>query len=339
MTTNAATDTPIALPVRILGTGAVLPGRPWTTAEIAATLSTGRDAAEWERRTGIGTRHWAEPGAKKAPFAAEALRRALDAAGLPAAALRRIVVTQSVAPDFVFPATANRVAAELGLAGSCDAFDVNNACMGFLTAFDIAARSAATGMGPVGVVAAELGSRMIRAEDHRPYLVFGDAMAAAVIGDARPGEGVIASAYGNDGTLPQDVFTEEPSLTGKREYIQFGKSSRDIFEIAFGAMRKGIEAVLERARLRLSEVEWVLIHQPNGAMVELMVERFGIDPARIVKVVHEVGSVGAASIPVSLDRLMRTRPVRPGDRILMAGVGAGVSHGAVLYRVGPDPTK
>ena len=50
--------------------------------------------------------------------------------------------------------------------------------------------------------------------------------------------------------------------------------------------------------------------------------------------VRDVGSVAAVSIPYSLDLLMRTGKVRPGDRILMVGVGAGVSYGALLYQVG-----
>jgi len=54
----------------------------------------------------------------------------------------------------------------------------------------------------------------------------------------------------------------------------------------------------------------------------------------VVRVVQDTGSVGAAAIPISLDRLMRTRPVRPGDHVLLAGVGAGLSFGAMLYRVG-----
>jgi 3-oxoacyl-[acyl-carrier-protein] synthase-3 len=95
-----------------------------------------------------------------------------------------------------------------------------------------------------------------------------------------------------------------------------------------------ITAVLDRAGLSISDIEWVLPHQPNGTMLELIIAAFGLDPARMVRVVGDIGIVASASIPVSLDRLLRTRPVRPGDRILMAGVGAGISHGAVLYRVG-----
>jgi 3-oxoacyl-[acyl-carrier-protein] synthase III len=130
------------------------------------------------------------------------------------------------------------------------------------------------------------------------------------------------------------VFADHPSLTGTREFIQFRNTSAEIFQIAHRAMTTGVTAVLERAGVAISDVEWVLPHQPNGAMLGLMIDAFGLDPARVVRVVDEIGNVASASIPVSLDRLLRTRPVRPGDRILMAGVGAGISYGSVLYRVG-----
>jgi len=102
-------------------------------------------------------------------------------------------------------ATANRVAAELGLSGSCDAFDMNNACMGFLSAFDVAARSVATGLGPVGTVVVELGvaEGMVVPEDPRPYLVFGEAMAGGGAGPRPRPEGLLASHLSNDGTQPR----------------------------------------------------------------------------------------------------------------------------------------
>jgi 3-oxoacyl-(acyl-carrier-protein) synthase III len=322
--------------MRILGTGTVLPGRARETAEVVEMLGRRDTGGRYEQKTGIHRRHWAEPGAKMAPLAAEAVRLALEDAGVAAADLRRIILVRSCSGDLIFPATANRVASALGLAGSCDCFDLNNACMGFLTGMDVAARCVATGLGPIAVVAAELTSRGIHTEDHRPYLVFGDAVSAAVVGPARPGEGILASFYANDGTLPNDVFAEEPSLTSKREYIQFAKSNLEIFEIAFRAMSAGINGVLDRARLSIDEIEWVLPHQPNGAMVDLMIARLGIDPARMVRVVQDIGSVASASIPVSLDRLMRSKKPRAGDRILMAGVGGGVSFGAMLYRIGGE---
>ncbi|HEX8439408.1 3-oxoacyl-ACP synthase III family protein [Archangium sp.] len=320
------------LPSRILGTATVLPERRVTTEELAQAL--GREPSEMERKTGIRTRHWAAPGTSMAALGAEALRRALAAAGLEARDLRRLLFVTSAGGDVLGPATANRVAAELGIAGSCDAFDLSNACMGFLSAFDVASRSVATGLAPVAIVVVELGSRLISPEDPRPYFVFGDAAVSAILGPARAGEGVVGAAFANDGTQPQDVWVPNPMVTRAMERVRFEVPNQRIAEVASRALMTATRSVLEQARLTLGEVDWVLPHQPNGSMLQLIAGTLGVESARIVPVVEEVGSVGAASIPISLDRLLRTRPVRPGARLLMVGVGAGVSYGAVLYRVG-----
>jgi 3-oxoacyl-[acyl-carrier-protein] synthase III len=93
--------------------------------------------------------------------------------------------------------------------------------------------------------------------------------------------------------------------------------------------------VLEDAGLTLDEVQWVCPHQPNGTMLERIISDLGVDPSRVVLVVREVGSVGAASIPLALERLWSQGRVRRGDRILMVGVGAGMASGAVLFQVAP----
>lgn len=320
------------IPVRIMGTASVLPGPAVTTAELCARV--GRDAAEVERKTGIRTRHFAPPGTKAADVAAQALRGALDTAGLEARALRRILCVTSMGGDVTTPATANRVAAALGLSGSCDAMDLSNACMGFLSAFDLAARSVATGLGPVGIVSVELLSRTTTPEEPRPYLVLGDAAAAAVMGAGRSGEGVLGVALGNDGTLPTDVVLENPTATGKLERMRFLTPSQEMTRVALDALVRAARAAMDEAGVALRDVEWVLTHQPNGSMLEAILQALGVSPERSVRVVDTVGSVGSASLGTSLDRLLRTRPVKPGHRILLVGVGAGVAHGAVLYQVG-----
>jgi 3-oxoacyl-(acyl-carrier-protein) synthase III len=320
------------IPVRILGTSSVLPGPAVTTAELCARV--GRDAEEVERKTGIRTRHFAPPGTKAADVAATALRGALESAGVEARALRRILCVTSMGGDVTTPATASRVAAALGLAGSCDAMDVSNACMGFLSAFDLAARSVATGLGPVGIVSVELLSRTTTPEDPRPYLVLGDAAAAAVLGPGRPGEGVLGVSLGNDGTFPPDVVLESPHATGKLERMRFLTPSKEMTRVALDALMRAARSVLDEAGVALPDVEWVLTHQPNGSMLEAILRALDVGPERSVRVVDTVGSVGSASLGTGLDRLLRTRPVKAGDRILLVGVGAGVAYGAVLYRVG-----
>lgn len=321
------------LPATILGSASLLPGPAVTTAEVARLAMPDRDPADVERRIGIATRHFAPSGVTAAELGAEVLRQALERARLSAAALRRVIFVSSTGGDFLIPATANALCRAMAIERTCDAFDLNNACVGFLTAFDLAARTVATGLGPVAVVVVETLSRHLSPTQPRSYVVLGDAAAAVVLGATAPPAGVLASAFGNIGSLLGSVYLGHPSLTGRPEVIEFAASNEEIGRIAMLGLRQSADAVLTAAGLAMSDVDWVVPHQPNGTMLEKIVAELGIPRERVVPVVREIGSVGAASVGVGLDRLLRDRPVKAGDRVLMVGVGAGLAYGAILLEV------
>jgi len=325
------------IPVRIAGTASFQPGPAHSTADLATRVNPPRDPADAIARTGIVSRHFASPQSRAVDLGADALRAALTNANMAPTALRRLIFVSSVGGDQIAPANANLVAAALGLSGTCDAFDLNNACMGFLTALDLGARSVATGVGPVAVVVVELLSRYTTPEDPRPYLVLADAVAATILAEAEGDGGLLASWLRNDGVAGGDIVLENGGLTGQRETFHFASSNRQIHEHALAAIRRSADAVLSDAGLALDDVEWILPHQPNGSMLAAIIQELRLDPARVVHLVEDVGSVGAASIATSLDRLLRDKPVRAGDRVLMVGVGAGISYGASLLRLESRP--
>ena len=322
------------IPCRIAGTASLLPGRAVSNAELACSLDPPGNAAEIERKTGIKTRYVAPRGTEMAVVGAEVLRLALADARLLPSDLEQLIFVSSNGGDRIVPATANRLLAELDLRDRVGAFDLNNACVGFLNAFDLAARRVATGGGPVGIVVVELLTRGVKPGDFRPLVIFGDAAAAAVVVPGQPGEGILAAQFANDGTLAEDVVFYHPSVTGQLEYVQFKQGSVDMVKTVLDAMTRSARAALDTAGLAIGDMDWVLPHQPNGRLFRLVVEALGVDPARTVPVVQEIGSVAAASIPVSLDRLRREHRLLPGQTVLMVGVGAGVARGALVLRVG-----
>jgi 3-oxoacyl-(acyl-carrier-protein) synthase III len=324
----------VMLAARILGTATVLPGPARATSELARDVAPS-EGASWEARTGIRARHLAEPETRMAPLGAEALRGALDAAGLPAEALRRVVFVRSMVGDRTYPAIGNLVVGALGINRRCDTFDVNASCLGFLRGLDIAARSVATGLGPVGVVNVELGSRVIHPGEPRLYMRFGDAAVATVVGEARAGEGIVASHHVNHSLDLDEVYAESPILTRRLERFAVRPANDARREAALTALGDVVERVLARAHLTLDGIDWFLLQQSSGRRLDSIVERLRLDPARVIRVVDELGAIGSACIPAALDRLMRTRTVRPGARLLFAGTGGGGGAGAVLYQVAP----
>lgn len=318
------------LPARILGTATALPGPPMDTATLLARGSSGRTVTEVEARTGIRTRHHATT-ESVTTLGAQALERALADAGVEPGELRRLIVATSTGGDALIPANANAILEALDIAETCDGFDLNNACMGFLSALDVAVRCVATGLGPVAVVAVEVLSRFLTPADPRPWLVLADAAGAAIIGSGERGSGVLASSFGNDGRLRGSVALAHPGLTGAHETIRFAASNRDIGAAAIDALVRSTQKVLAQAGLRIEDVDRVVPHQPNGAMLGHVVEALGVAPERVVPVVGDIGSVGAASIAVGLDALRR-QGIGAGERVLLVGVGAGMAHGALLYQ-------
>lgn len=323
------------LAARIRGSAHVAPGPPISTAELAARMTPPADPADLERRTGIAFRHFATPSPTcSSDLGAEVLRRALDDAGMRAEELERVIFVSSTGGDVVTPANATRILARLGLADTCDGFDVANGCVGFLSALDVAARSIATGMGPIAIVDVELLHRVIAPDDPRPYIIFGDAAVAIVLDRGAPDEGVVASHLRNDGVAGGDVHLQQPLATREIAGVYFTTSGKRMAEDAVDYMRRAIDVVLARAALRLEDVEWVLPHQPNGRMLDLIVAGLGLDRGRLVSMVHDNGSVSAASLPISLHRLRASGRLRPGHHVLLVGVGTGLAYGAMLLRVG-----
>lgn len=323
------------LPVGILGTGSARPVQRLTTAQILSRTSITASAEEMEHRTGIKTRYWVKKLPAAGRLAARAVRAALEDADLEPGDLRRLILTNSTGGDYLFPSTSSTVIHELGISETCPAFDLNNGCMGFLTGMDAAARAVATGVGPVAVVSAEVFSPYITPDEPRPYLVFGDGAAAAILGDpASPDEGIIGSYYSTLATHLKSVVLLHPGLTRLEETVDFSASNRQISEAAVEAFAHSSGEATAACGLTLADMHWIVPHQPNGNMLLKIMDRLGFAMDQVVPVVREIGNVGSAAMAFGLDALRRQRDVRAGQHILFTGVGAGGVYGAAVFRVG-----
>ncbi len=97
------------------------------------------------------------------------------------------MITATISPDQLMPATAARVAYG---AAACNAgaFDVSAGCTGFVYALAMAAGAVASGLHDnVLVVGAETISRILDWEDRSTAMLFGDGAGAAVVSPVLPG--------------------------------------------------------------------------------------------------------------------------------------------------------
>jgi 3-oxoacyl-[acyl-carrier-protein] synthase-3 len=315
-------------------------GAAHTTEAVVKAAMPKRDAAQMVQRLGIEHRHFAHPAATVAGEGAAVLAAALQEAGWAATDLDRVILVNSHAGDHPIPATVNALLAALGVHDRVGGFDLNNACTGFLSGLDVGARLIQTGLERVAVVTVELLSRFISPATPRSYVVLADAAAACLLEAAPSGFGLESADFGNDGSRMHAVTLAHggpgplaPGGSANRGHdIQFGAPGADFERFALEGMLSSARTALSRANATLAEVDWFVLHQPNGALFDAFLGALHIDPARTVRVVDRIGSVGAASAAMGLDALRRQRNPQPGDRVLFVAVGAGASRGAILWR-------
>lgn len=315
---------------RVIGTGSYLPGNPVSNNDLAARGIDTND--DWiVTRTGIRSRHLAEPGTTSCDLGTVAAQRALEMAGLAASEIDLIIVATST-PDFIFPSTACLIQGRLGNKGAA-AFDVQAVCSGFAYALAIADKFIRSGSHKRAlVIGAEVFSRILDWDDRGTCVLFGDG-AGAVVLEASDSPGILATALHADGS--QNGILNVPGqicggqVTGDPFLRMDGQA---VFKFAVRVLAEVAEEVCASANLPTADVDWLIPHQANIRIIEATGKKLGIDRSRVIVTVDRHGNTSAASVPLALDEAVRGGNIQRGQKVLLEGVGGGFTWGAVLLQ-------
>ena len=314
---------------RIVGTGSYLPEKVVTNDDLARTVDT---SDEWIRsRTGIRSRHVAAEGQLASDLALPAAQRALQSAGVNAAAIDLIIVATTT-PDIIFPSTACILQSKLGVAG-CPAFDVQAVCSGFVYALTIADLFIRSGQAKHAlVVGTEVYSRILDWNDRGTCILFGDG-AGAVVVSACERPGILASRLHADGSY-KDMLCVPGNVNGGKvwgsPFVHMDGGS--VFKFAVRVFEEGANEVLEAAGLTVSDLDWFIPHQANIRIMEATAKKLDLPKEKLIATVGHHGNTSAASIPLALDEAVKDGRIHPGHTLLLEAVGGGFTWGAVLLR-------
>jgi len=319
----------------IAGSGSFLPERVVSNDELAAELATRNISTsdEWiVERTGIRQRHLAERGVTTSTLATEAARRAMADAGVQAADLDLIIVATST-PDYVFPSTACLVQANLGAKGGA-AFDVQAVCSGFVYALSTADAFIRAGRARCAlVIGAEVFSRILDWNDRSTCVLFGDGAGAVVLKAAdRPG--ILAAQLHADGAQTKILCAAGNVAYGDVTGDPFLRmDGQAVFKQAVTVLDRSARDVCAEAGVEVSEVDWLIPHQANVRILNFLARKLQVPTDKVVITVDSHANTSAASVPLALDAARRDGRVKPGQLVLMQGVGGGFTWGSVLARM------
>lgn len=331
---------------RIIGTGSFLPAYRLTNEDLASMVDTS-DA--WIReRTGIEERRLAEKGTVW--MAVRAAEAALENAGLAAGELDLILVG-TMTPDEFCPGTACRVQAALGASGAA-CMDLGAACSGFLYALATAQAYLAAGMARTAlVIGAEALSKVVDWSDRSTCILFGDGAGAAIVRAEE--QGILSVDLGTDGSRGSSLTC--PSLPLVNPAVQAGRDrncagreasdlsgraaggtssvlqmdGRAIFQFAVRTVPETVRRALAKASLTPEEISLFLFHQANSRILQATARSLKIPMEKVPMNIQRTGNTAAASVPILLDEMNRAGRLRRGEKLVMAGFGAGLTWGSM----------
>ena len=314
---------------RIVGTGSYLPAKILTNKDLERMVDT---TDEWVfTRTGIRQRHVAADNENSSDLALAASRRAIEAAGISPQDIGLIVVATTT-PDMVFPSTACILQAKLGIRNS-PAFDMQAVCSGFVYGLAAANQFMSSGQYEYAlVVGAEVYSRILDWKDRSTCVLFGDGAGAVVLKRANtPGimschlhaDGSYADMLSVPGTVRSGVVSGRPLLQ---------MEGNTVFRFAVKALEDVAAEALAANRLPASDLDWLIPHQANIRIIQATARKLGLSMEKVVTTVERHANTSAASIPLALDEAVRDGRIRPGQHVLLAGVGGGFTWGSVLIK-------
>jgi 3-oxoacyl-[acyl-carrier-protein] synthase-3 len=307
---------------RVVGLGHKLPDRVVPNGPIAERI--GVDSDWIVRRTGIRERRYAAPDERTTDLALTAARRALSDAGLKASDIDLVLVA-TMTPDELTPNTAPLVADALGLRAA--AYDVGAACTGWLSALSVGAGQIETGRAQnVLVIGAETLSRITNPDDKRTASLFGDGAGADVL--SPDGEGAIGPIL----LAPHGSMGD--TITAGHDDRLLEMDGHTTFNMAVKVLSESTVDVVERAGLALEDIDLFVYHQANGRILKSVGEKLDLPGERVADYVGETGNTSAASIPLTLSLLREDGRLRPGQKLLVAAVGAGFTWGAGVIEWG-----
>lgn len=314
---------------KICGTGSYVPSKYLDNNDLSKMVETND---EWIReRTGVIRRHIIEEDTT-ATMGAKAAQAAIVNSGIAPEEIELIMFC-TISSNVILPSAACEVQREVGAVNAVG-FDLNAACSGFVFAYNTAQAYIAAGMyRTILIVGAESLTNMLDWTDRGTCILFGDGAGAVVVraeeGTAYPfvthSDGTRASALTCNNRYAKNWEEQE----GKREnYMKM--DGQAVFKFAVRKVPESIQELLTKNQLQTGEIDYYILHQANKRIVEAVAKKLQEDIGKFPMNLQEYGNTSSASIPILLDELNRDGILKKGQKLVIAGFGAGLSWGATL---------
>ena len=294
-----------------------------------------RDNPDWkldavEAKTGVRTRHVAAEGETVLDLVAQAAEK-LFASGLDRGRVGALVLVTTEAQP------AAPLQHRLRLPRSCLAFSVDLACSGFVDGLAVGGSLIESGLASdVLLVCGDTWSKFVGPHDRTCRPLFGDGAAAAWL-TRSASDDIGPFVLGTDGSGDDmlKVRGEDACAACGRQATRVFMDGAKVFLFTMSEVPTLVLATLEKAHLRLDDVDLFVFHQASKLVLDNIVRRLGLPEAKVVRSYEQYGNTVSATIPIALRDAAGDGRLQPGHRVMLVGFGLGYSWAATIMTWAP----
>jgi 3-oxoacyl-[acyl-carrier-protein] synthase-3 len=324
--------------VGVLGAGHYLPEHMESNEELCKTLE--GVTPEWiENKTGIKRRYIAKEGQTASNMALRASLRAIENAGIDVKQIG-LIISCTFSHDYQFPALSTKMHKELKTLNATT-FDLQANCAGFVTGLTVASDRMFMDdtIEYALVIGVELHTIFRNNTDKEVAIFFSDGAGAAILGKVKKDKGIINSYFHADSSTYDSV-----RLRGGGSAFPFNGQQMDpligfmemnglaTWKQAITNLPISVRRACERAEVHLDEIDFVLFHQANLAMIQYVMKKMKLPLDKTFTNVQEIGNTGSASVAIALSEAMELGKIKENDLVVLSAVGAGFIFGTNVWK-------
>lgn len=319
-----------------------LPERVVTNEELV------KEFPEWSvekvaQKVGVDSRHLAAQDETAGDMAEKAARKLFSEYDINPASIDFILFcTQS--PDYFLPSTSCILQDRLGIPTSAGAFDYNLGCSGCVYGMAVAKGLISAGIAKnVLLLTAETYNKYLHPDDKSNRSIFGDGAAACLIstdGFAEIGEFSLGTnGSGAENLIVKTGASRQKQPTGLYSEDSEGHIRRDdylymnggaIFNFTLDTVPAMMKGVLEKNRMGKEDVDYYVFHQANKFMLNTIRKVCVLPKDKFYVNLSNTGNTVSSTVLIGLKDCIDNSTIKPGDRVMVAGFGVGLSWGSSI---------
>ncbi len=250
-----------------------------------------------------------------------------------------IFVTQG--PDYIAPATACIVQDRLGLSKECYATEISLGCSGWVYGLSQTAALMTNGC---------IKKALLMVGDAKFVMPIPDPLASnagtVTALEYEEGNEGFKFHFGTDGSgwdaiyipdggarngVSSDSFNMEDVNGRKMCRLQSHMNGMDVFAFAISTAPKSIKKTLEHYGATLDDLDYCVLHQANMQIDEIIRGKLKLPPEKVPYSLHKFGNTSSATIPITINSVLRGKIENKVTRFVGCGFGVGLSWGTVLF--------